>query len=163
VVLCVQYSRGRPSREMSSLMLFSAHLASGVPPRSTGTSTILTDWRATGRCFTPTSFPTACTISPDANGTLDIAFNTLTSKNGLLCLPVQTGTFQIDVEPLDLLRAIAGVANVRHNNKWKDSAVRMVDLLLKGCVTHMNSRFGQSSESQTGLSRPIVRKKPSRS
>jgi hypothetical protein len=35
-----------------------------------------------------TSFPTGCTIFPDANGTLDIAFNTLTSKNGLLCLPV---------------------------------------------------------------------------
>jgi AcrR family transcriptional regulator len=75
---------------------------------------------------------------------------------------VQTGAFQIDVEPLDLLRAIAGVANVRHNNKWKNSAVLMVDLLLKGCVTHMNSRFGQSSESQTGPSRLIVRKKTSR-
>jgi AcrR family transcriptional regulator len=45
---------------------------------------------------------------------------------------VETGTFQIDVEPLDLLRAIAGVANVKHNKNWKDSAVRMVNLLLKG-------------------------------
>jgi hypothetical protein len=31
-----------------------------------------------------------------------------------------------------LLRAIAGVANVKHNKNWKDSAVRMVNLLLKG-------------------------------
>ena len=31
-----------------------------------------------------------CTIFPDANDTLDIAFNTLTSKNDLLCLPVLT-------------------------------------------------------------------------
>jgi AraC-like DNA-binding protein len=30
-----------------------------------------------------------CTIFPDANDTLDIAFNTLTSKNDLLCLPVR--------------------------------------------------------------------------
>jgi AcrR family transcriptional regulator len=45
---------------------------------------------------------------------------------------VKTGAFQIDVEPLDLLRAIAGVANVKHNKNWKDAAVRMVDLLLKG-------------------------------
>jgi AcrR family transcriptional regulator len=45
---------------------------------------------------------------------------------------VETGAFQIDVEPIDILRAIAGVAYARHNNDWKDAAVRMVDLLLKG-------------------------------
>ena len=36
-----------------------------------------------------TSFPTACTIFELLNDTLDIAYNTLTSKNGLLCLLVQ--------------------------------------------------------------------------
>ncbi len=45
---------------------------------------------------------------------------------------VVTGDFQIDVEPLDLLRAIAGVANVKHNKKWKDAAIGMIDLLIKG-------------------------------
>lgn len=43
------------------------------------------------RDFTPTSFPTVCTIFPDANGTLDIALNTLMSKSGILCLPVLFG------------------------------------------------------------------------
>ena len=47
----------------------------------------------------------------------------------------ETGDFQVDVEPLDLLRAIAGVANVKHNKKWKDAAVRLVDLLLRGLRT----------------------------
>jgi|HubBroStandDraft_6_1064221.scaffolds.fasta_scaffold302270_2 hypothetical protein len=34
---------------------------------------------------TPTSFPTECAIFRAANATLDFAFNTLKSKNGLLC------------------------------------------------------------------------------
>jgi AcrR family transcriptional regulator len=45
---------------------------------------------------------------------------------------VATGAFRDDIEPHDLLRALAGVAHVRPSKNWKRSAVRMVDLLLKG-------------------------------
>jgi AcrR family transcriptional regulator len=45
---------------------------------------------------------------------------------------VATGVFRDDIEPHDLLRALAGVAHVRPSEKWKQSAVRMVDILLKG-------------------------------
>jgi len=45
---------------------------------------------------------------------------------------VATGVFRDDIEPHDLLRALAGVAHVRPSENWKRSAVRMVDLLLKG-------------------------------
>ena len=45
---------------------------------------------------------------------------------------VATGVFRDDIEPHDLLRALAGVAHVRPGKNWKRSAVRMVDLLLKG-------------------------------
>ena len=45
---------------------------------------------------------------------------------------VATGIFRDDIEPHDLLRALAGVAHVRPSENWKRSAVRMVDLLLKG-------------------------------
>ena len=45
---------------------------------------------------------------------------------------IATGAFRDDIEPHDLLRALAGVAHVRPSKKWKRSAVRMVDLLLKG-------------------------------
>lgn len=45
---------------------------------------------------------------------------------------IATGAFRDDIEPHDLLRALAGVAHVRPGRRWKRSAVRMVDLLLKG-------------------------------
>jgi AcrR family transcriptional regulator len=45
---------------------------------------------------------------------------------------VEAGVFQSDVEPLDLLRALSGVATIRVSESWKHSAVRMVDLLLAG-------------------------------
>ena len=45
---------------------------------------------------------------------------------------IATGAFRDDIEPHDLLRALAGVAHVRPSKKWKRSAARMVDLLLKG-------------------------------
>jgi AcrR family transcriptional regulator len=45
---------------------------------------------------------------------------------------VATGVFRNDIEPHDLLRALAGVAHVRPSKGWKRSAVRMVDLLLQG-------------------------------
>ncbi|WP_110693543.1 TetR/AcrR family transcriptional regulator [Salinicola halophyticus] len=45
---------------------------------------------------------------------------------------VEDGKFRSDIEPLDLLRAIAGVANIRSNNNWKESTILMVDVLIKG-------------------------------
>ncbi len=45
---------------------------------------------------------------------------------------VATGAFRDDIEPHDLLRALAGVAHVRPSKNWKRSAARMVDLLLMG-------------------------------
>ena len=45
---------------------------------------------------------------------------------------VDAGVFRDDIEPHDLLRALAGVAHVRPSKSWKRSAVRMVDLLLNG-------------------------------
>jgi AcrR family transcriptional regulator len=45
---------------------------------------------------------------------------------------VATGVFRADIEPHDLLRALAGVAHVRPSENWRRSAVRMVDLLMQG-------------------------------
>ena len=45
---------------------------------------------------------------------------------------VATGVFRDDFDPHDLLRALAGVAHVRPGENWKQSAVRMVDILIKG-------------------------------
>jgi AcrR family transcriptional regulator len=45
---------------------------------------------------------------------------------------VAAGDFRDDIEPHDLLRALAGVAHVRPSKSWKRSAACMVDLLLNG-------------------------------
>lgn len=42
------------------------------------------------------------------------------------------GGLRVDIESLDLLRAIGGVANINPNEHWKRSAIRMVDLLITG-------------------------------
>jgi AcrR family transcriptional regulator len=52
--------------------------------------------------------------------------------NALMERATETGALRDDVEPLDLLRAIGGVANVNPTEQWRRSATRMVDLLLTG-------------------------------
>ena len=45
---------------------------------------------------------------------------------------VASGDIQLSVEPLDLLRALAGVANVGSGPHWEESAKRLVDILIAG-------------------------------
>jgi AcrR family transcriptional regulator len=45
---------------------------------------------------------------------------------------VAAGAITINIEPLDLLRAIAGVANMSPNKDWRAAAGKMVDVLLNG-------------------------------
>lgn len=40
---------------------------------------------------------------------------------------IATGVFRDDIEPHDLLRALAGVAQIRPSENWKRSAMRMVE------------------------------------
>lgn len=53
---------------------------------------------------------------------------------------VEAGVCQPDVEPLDLLRALSGVATIRVTENWKSSAVRMVELLVAGMSTRTTGR-----------------------
>jgi AcrR family transcriptional regulator len=55
---------------------------------------------------------------------------------------VAAGSFRDDIEPHDLLRALAGVAHVRPSKNWKRSAVRMVDLLLNGLQAQPKMKAG---------------------
>jgi len=45
---------------------------------------------------------------------------------------VESGDIRPDLEPLDLLRALAGVANLSASPDWEASAKRLVDILLLG-------------------------------
>jgi AcrR family transcriptional regulator len=52
--------------------------------------------------------------------------------NALVAGGVATGVFRDDFKPHDLLRALSGVAHVRPSENWKQSAIQIVDILLKG-------------------------------
>ena len=45
---------------------------------------------------------------------------------------IQSGEVRKDLEPMDLLRALIGVANVATSPDWKQSARRLVDILVTG-------------------------------
>lgn len=50
---------------------------------------------------------------------------------------VASGDIHLDIDPLDLLRALAGVANVSAGPDGKQAAKRMVDILIAGVRTKM--------------------------
>ncbi len=45
---------------------------------------------------------------------------------------IQSGDIRKDLDPLDLLRALVGVANVATSPDWQQSAKRLVDILITG-------------------------------
>jgi AcrR family transcriptional regulator len=45
---------------------------------------------------------------------------------------VASGAIRLDIEPLDLLRALAGVAGISSAPGWEGSAKRLVDILIAG-------------------------------
>lgn len=53
---------------------------------------------------------------------------------------VDKGALRYEIEPLDLLRALSGVASIRVSENWKRSAEQMVDLLIAGMTAKIPSR-----------------------
>ena len=45
---------------------------------------------------------------------------------------IQSGDIRKDLDPIDLLRALIGVANVATSPDWQESARRLVDILISG-------------------------------
>jgi AcrR family transcriptional regulator len=45
---------------------------------------------------------------------------------------VASGDIRLDLDPLDMLRAVAGVANISSGPNWEESAKRLVDILIAG-------------------------------
>jgi len=45
---------------------------------------------------------------------------------------VKSGDIRKDLDPMDLLRALVGVANVASSPDWQQSARRLVDILIAG-------------------------------
>jgi AcrR family transcriptional regulator len=55
-----------------------------------------------------------------------------TAVRYLVARAVEAGEIRPDVEPLDLLRALVGVANVASSPDWQQSAIRLIDILILG-------------------------------
>jgi hypothetical protein len=45
---------------------------------------------------------------------------------------IKSGDIRKDLDPIDLLRALIGVANVATSPDWQQSARRLVDILITG-------------------------------
>jgi hypothetical protein len=45
---------------------------------------------------------------------------------------IKSGDIRKDLDPIDLLRALIGVANVATSPDWQQSARRLVDILING-------------------------------
>jgi len=45
---------------------------------------------------------------------------------------IKSGDIRKDLDPMDLLRALVGVANVATSPDWQQSAKRLVDILITG-------------------------------
>jgi hypothetical protein len=45
---------------------------------------------------------------------------------------IKSGDIRKDLDPIDLLRALIGVANVATSPDWQQSAQRLVDILITG-------------------------------
>ena len=52
--------------------------------------------------------------------------------NALAKRAVASGDIRADLDPLDLLRALAGVANIGSGSGWRQSARRLVEILIAG-------------------------------
>src|SRR5215475_14052169 len=52
--------------------------------------------------------------------------------NALVKRAIKSGDIRKDLDPFDLLRALVGVSNVASSPDWKQSARRLVDILITG-------------------------------
>jgi AcrR family transcriptional regulator len=57
---------------------------------------------------------------------------TLEAIRALVKRAIKSGDIRKDLDPMDLLRALVGVANVASSPDWQQSAKRLVDILITG-------------------------------
>jgi AcrR family transcriptional regulator len=57
---------------------------------------------------------------------------TLEAIRSLVKRAIKSGDIRRDLDPIDLIRALVGVANVATSHEWQQSARRLVDILVSG-------------------------------
>jgi AcrR family transcriptional regulator len=66
---------------------------------------------------------------------------------------IKSGDIRKDVEPMDLLRALVGVAYLPSHPDWQQSARRLVDILIAGSRSRHATKKG-TPQSESGLPAP---------
>jgi hypothetical protein len=69
-----------------------------------------------------------------------VHFTVTGTHRGLVDRAVASGDIRLDLDPLDLLRALAGVANIGLGADGERAAKRLVDILIAGVNRHTKRR-----------------------
>ncbi len=117
--------------ETTQLAAAAERLSATHPP-----SEALRQWLYLFVDYVTTKQTMAAALSAAACGPATLyAFSTAlltTSITTLTARAVQAGEIHLNVEPLDLLRAIAGVVNLSAGPGWEKNAQALIDLLIAG-------------------------------
>ncbi len=96
----------------------------------------LRDWMRLFVDYIATKQVIAPALSSMVGGTSDLyASSGATIKSAMSLLvdrAVANGDIRLDLDPLDLLRALVGVANVNNGPGWQTSAHALIDILIEG-------------------------------
>ena len=90
---------------------------------------LFVDYIATKRVMSPALASMVCGPSElyaESTALIKAAIGSLVDR------AVADGAIRLDIEPLDLLLALAGVAGISSVPGWEDSAKRLVDILIAG-------------------------------
>jgi AcrR family transcriptional regulator len=120
--------------ETEQLVMAAARLAETYPP-----VTALREWLLLFVDYMATKQGMSEMLNSLVGGTSDLyAASGAQAKQAIAKLvdgAVASGEIRLDIDPLDLLRALAGVANISSGPDSKQAAKRMVDILLAGIRT----------------------------
>lgn len=85
--------------------------------------------------------PAVNTLLGDPKKVFEASYAQVTRAiDSLVKRAIESGDIRKDLEAFDLLRALIGVSNVAAGPDWQQSARRLVDILIAGSRTTMNSR-----------------------
>ena len=117
--------------ETQELVAAARRLADEQPP-----VTALREWMIVFISYIATKQGMYPALNSMAGGTSDlyaVSRPQISDSIGMLAgRAVASGDIRLDIDPLELLRAVAAVANANAGANWKASATRLVDILIAG-------------------------------
>ena len=120
--------------ELTQIIEAAEHLAATQPPVAALREWLLlfVDYMATKRGM---SEVLNSIVGGTANLYADSGAQIKRVADALVDRAVANGDIHLQIDPMDLLRALAGVANISADTDWKQSARRMVEIMIAGMQT----------------------------